>query len=141
MQCCRSHLSWFYLTLQLLSTRVKRRRYSLTINSDQCCGQQWTELIVMRHDDRAPGLHGSTVKPSTEVYSPANIPFVMPTLPYVRQLNCASTWENGKMDLIMNVGSALLKEPSSGDELQLTGRRTEPTRRCVIYFICASGSF
>lgn len=55
----------------------------------------------------------------------------MPAFPYVRQLNCASVWETGKMDSTVDVGSTLLKEPGYGDELQLMGRCSEPTRRCA----------
>lgn len=38
------------------------------------------------------------------------------------------------MDFIAIVGAALLKELGYGDELQLKGRCTEPTR-CVISFV------
>lgn len=86
----------------------------------------------MRHDDRACGLRGSVITPNAEVYSPANILFVMQTFPYVRQLKYASTWETGKVDFIVNVGWALLKEPGYGEELQLMGRSAKPTRCCVI---------
>lgn len=35
------------------------------------------------------------------------------------------------MDSTVDVGSTLLKEPGYGDELQLMGRCSEPTRRCA----------
>lgn len=88
----------------------------------------------MTRDDRAPGLHDSTVTLNTEVYSPANIPFVMPTFPFVWQLSCASIWDTEKMDFIVNVGAVLLKEPGHGDELQLMGKSADATRCCVISF-------
>lgn len=72
------------------------------------------KLIAVSHNDRAPALHLTAAALRAEILSPANTPLAMPASPFVSQLNCASFWGTGKMNLTVSVESVILSNQVVG---------------------------
>lgn len=94
----------------------------------------------MRHGDRTLGLCGHAVTFSPEASSPASKAFVVPTFPYVRQLNCVSVsvggWKDGlhcSSGISVTQGTGLWGWAAAEGEMHRANK--------MRYFICACGSF